>query len=138
MLVAEKEVKGGVFALVAFQGKLLAAVNNKVQLFKWSAGADASLRELTPECGYHGHILVAYMEARGDFIIVGDIMKSVTLLRCAVRMYVRLHSRLHVAMLRYSSIDGTIEHVSRDPNARWCVRALRGAARRHANTALGV
>ena len=59
VIVAEKEAKGGVFELCAFQGKVLAAINNKIQLFKWSAASDVSLRELTPECGFHGHILAA-------------------------------------------------------------------------------
>ena len=37
VLVAEKEVKGAVYNLNAFNGKLLAGVNSKVQLFRWGA-----------------------------------------------------------------------------------------------------
>ena len=34
-LVAEKEVKGAVYNLNAFNGKLLAGINSKVELFRW-------------------------------------------------------------------------------------------------------
>ena len=33
------------------------------------------------ECGHSGHILALYVETRGDFIICGDVMKSISLLR---------------------------------------------------------
>ena len=36
-LVAEKETKGAVYNLNSFNGKLLAGINSKVQLFKWVA-----------------------------------------------------------------------------------------------------
>ena len=43
VLVAEKEVKGAVYNLNAFNGKLLAGVNSKVQLFRWVArGGDGA------------------------------------------------------------------------------------------------
>jgi hypothetical protein len=37
-------------------------------------------RELQSECGHHGHILALYVQTRGDFIVVGDLMKSISLL----------------------------------------------------------
>lgn len=83
-LVAEKETKGAVYNLNPFNGKLLAGINQKIQLFKWTQRDDGS-RELTNECGHHGHILALYVVTRGDFIVVGDLMKSVSLLLYKVR-----------------------------------------------------
>ncbi|MCL7038249.1 hypothetical protein MKW94_006303, partial [Papaver nudicaule] len=78
-LLAEKETKGSVYSLNSFNGKLLAAINQKIQLYKWNLRDDGS-RELQLECGHHGHILALYVQTRGDFIVVGDLMKSVSLL----------------------------------------------------------
>jgi DNA damage-binding protein 1 len=78
-LIVEKETKGAVYSLNAFNGKLLAAINQKIQLYKWMPREDGS-RELQSECGHHGHILALYTQTRGDFIVVGDLMKSISLL----------------------------------------------------------
>lgn len=48
--------------------------------------------ELKPECEHGGQILALYMAARGDFVLVGDLMKS-------------------VALLLYKPVDGRIEEV---------------------------
>uniref|UniRef100_A0AAV1TCU6 DNA damage-binding protein 1 n=1 Tax=Peronospora matthiolae TaxID=2874970 RepID=A0AAV1TCU6_9STRA len=98
-LVAEKEVKGAVYCLNAFNGKVLAGVNSKAQLYKWSENTDSE-KELVSECGHYGHTLVLYMESRGDFIVVGDLMKSISL-------------------LSYKQLDGTIEEIARDLNSNW-------------------
>ena len=74
-LIAEKETKGAVYNLNAFNGKLLAGIN----LYKWTLREDGT-RELQSECGHHGHILALYVQSRGDFIVVGDLMKSISLL----------------------------------------------------------
>ena len=75
-LVSEKGTKGAVYVLNAFNGKLLAGINNKVQLYRWADKDGAS--ELQSECGHHGHVLALYMQSRGDFIVVGDLMRSIT------------------------------------------------------------
>lgn len=98
-LISEKETKGAVYSLNAFNGKLLAAINQKIQLFKWVLRDDGS-RELQSECGHHGHILALYVETRGDFIVVGDLMKSISL-------------------LLYKHEEGAIEERARDYNANW-------------------
>jgi len=36
--------------------------------------------ELSTECEHFGHILALYLDTKGDFILVGDMMKSVSLL----------------------------------------------------------
>lgn len=78
-LVAEKEAKGAVYNLNAFNGKLLAGINQKIALYKWTS-RDESTRELQYESSHHGHILALYVQSRGDFIVVGDLMKSISLL----------------------------------------------------------
>lgn len=52
------------------QGKLLAGINSRVQLFKWGQKEDGAW-ELTTETGHSGHVLALYLATRGDFIIVG-------------------------------------------------------------------
>ncbi len=52
------------------QGKLLAGVSAKVQLYRWAQRDDGS-RELVNECNHAGHVYVLYMATRGDFILVG-------------------------------------------------------------------
>ncbi|KAL8139852.1 hypothetical protein V2J09_005873 [Rumex salicifolius] len=98
-LIAEKETKGAVYSLNAFNGKLLAAINQKIQLYKWVLRDDGT-RELQSECGHHGHILALYVQTRGDFIVVGDLMKSISL-------------------LIYKHEEGAIEERARDYNANW-------------------
>ncbi|OVA12038.1 Cleavage/polyadenylation specificity factor [Macleaya cordata] len=98
-LIAEKETKGAVYSLNAFNGKLLAAINQKIHLYKWMLRDEGS-RELQLECGHHGHILALYVQTRGDFIVVGDLMKSISL-------------------LIYKHEEGAIEERARDYNANW-------------------
>ena len=54
----------------AIQGKLIAGINSKVQLYKWLQTDDGS-RELQLECSHTGHVLALYIVTRGDFVIVG-------------------------------------------------------------------
>ena len=56
--------------LSAMQGKLIAGINSKVQLYKWIQTDDGS-RELQLECSHTGHVLALYIVTRGDFVIVG-------------------------------------------------------------------
>ncbi|XWS62379.1 hypothetical protein CRYUN_Cryun06bG0005900 [Craigia yunnanensis] len=98
-LIAEKETKGAVYTLNAFNGKLLAAINQNIQLYKWMLREDGT-RELQSECGHHGHIFALYVQTRGDFIVVCDLMKSISL-------------------LIYKHEEGAIEERARDYNANW-------------------
>ena len=154
----ELSTAGAVYALEAFNGKLLAGVNNKLQLYEWMPCARAPRLQLRHEhCGHilvlyvqvHRHseychnsvrILVLYVQmylllamltmailihnserilvlrvqsptpnpnpdpdphqSRGDFILVGDLMKSVSLLQC-------------------TAASGELKELSRDFNANW-------------------
>ncbi|XP_073392348.1 DNA damage-binding protein 1 isoform X2 [Physcomitrium patens] len=97
-LVAEKEMKGAVYNLNAFNGKLLAGINQKIALYKWTLRDGTRVLEI--ESSHHGHILALYVQSRGDFIVVGDLMKSISL-------------------LIYKPEEGAIEERARDYNANW-------------------
>jgi DNA damage-binding protein 1 len=82
-------VKGAVYCISSLPGRYLAAgINNRVFVFGIPDTTDtenfASTREsnqkLEQICSQSGFILALYVDTRGDFIIVGDLMKSVTIL----------------------------------------------------------
>ena len=52
------------------------------------------------ECGHQGHILALYIKTHGDFILVGDLLRSVTL-------------------LQYKAADAKLEEVARDFNSNY-------------------
>ncbi|XP_071684353.1 DNA damage-binding protein 1 isoform X2 [Lolium perenne] len=98
-LISEKETKGAVYSLNAFNGKLLAAINQQIRLYKWVQRDDRS-HELQSECSYHSEVLPMHTQTRGDFIVVGDIMRSLSL-------------------LVYKHDEGLIEYKARDLNTSW-------------------
>lgn len=60
--VAEKEVKGAVYTLVEFNGKVLASINSTVRLFEWTSDKDLRL-----ECSHFNNILALYVKTKGNF-----------------------------------------------------------------------
>uniref|UniRef100_A0A9L0TTK7 DNA damage-binding protein 1 n=1 Tax=Equus caballus TaxID=9796 RepID=A0A9L0TTK7_HORSE len=74
--VAEKEVKGAVYSMVEFNGKLLASINSTVRLYEWTTE-----KELRTECNHYNNIMALYLKTKGDFILVGDLMRSVLIAR---------------------------------------------------------
>jgi len=93
--IAEKEVRGAPYSLVEFNGKLLASVNSTVRLYEWTSD-----KELRLECSHFNHIIALYLKTKGDFILVGDLMRSVTL-------------------LAYKSMEGSFEEIAQDFNPNW-------------------
>ncbi|XP_045537764.1 DNA damage-binding protein 1 [Papilio machaon] len=93
--VAEKEIKGGCYTLVEFNGKLLASINSTVRLFEWT-----SEKELRLECSHFNNIVALYMKVKGDFILVGDLMRSISL-------------------LQYKQMEGSFEEIARDYSPNW-------------------
>eukprot|EP00039_Didymoeca_costata_P007951 m.105671 g.105671 ORF g.105671 m.105671 type:complete len:150 (+) comp13887_c0_seq1:2640-3089(+) len=79
-LISQKKVEGCVYAMHSFHGRLLAGINAKIALYKWEAQIDGS-KELTSECTHYGHTLVIMLDTFRDFIVVGDLMSSITLLQ---------------------------------------------------------
>lgn len=94
-VVAEKEIKGAAYSLVEFNGKLLASINSTVRLFEWTAE-----KELRLECSHFNNIIALYLKTKGDFILVGDLMRSITL-------------------LAYKPVDENFEEIARDSNPNW-------------------
>jgi DNA damage-binding protein 1 len=98
VLLTEKDVKGAVFSLASLHGRVVAGVGSKIQVFRWVQRDDGSgALDLHYECGHQGHIFVLYIKTRGDYLLVGDLLRSVTL-------------------LQYKATDGSLEEVSRDFN----------------------
>lgn len=93
--IAEKEIKGAAYTLVEFNSKLLASINSTVRLFEWTAE-----KELRVECNYFNNIVALYIKTKGDFILVGDLMRSITL-------------------LAYKPMEGNLEEIARDFNPNW-------------------
>ncbi|KAK3726388.1 hypothetical protein QZH41_016253 [Actinostola sp. cb2023] len=108
--VAEKELKGAVYSLVEFNGKVLAGINSNatlvfcnvtmvtvamVGIFEWTAD-----KELRPECWYYDNILALYLKTKGDFILVGDLMRSMTL-------------------LLYVPMEGSLQEIAHDFSPKW-------------------
>ncbi|XP_055682450.1 DNA damage-binding protein 1 [Lutzomyia longipalpis] len=94
-IVAEKEVKGACYSLVEFNGKVLASINATVRLFEWTSDKDLRL-----ECSHFNNIIALYLKTKGDFILVGDLMRSLTL-------------------LQYKQMEGSFEEISRDFEPNW-------------------
>jgi DNA damage-binding protein 1 len=93
--VAEKEVRGACYTLAGFNGKILAGINSTVRLFEWTSD-----KELRVECSYFNMILCLYIKTKGDFILLGDLMRSMTL-------------------LQYKNMEGTFEEIAQDYNPNW-------------------
>ncbi|CAG0890698.1 unnamed protein product [Cyprideis torosa] len=76
-LVAEKESKGAVYAVVPFHGKVLCTIGNIVRLYDWTTE-----KEMRLECSHFNHVkALKSLKAKGDFILVGDMMlQSMTVL----------------------------------------------------------
>ncbi|XP_071542214.1 DNA damage-binding protein 1 [Panulirus ornatus] len=93
--VAEKEIKGACYSLCEFQGKLLASISSTVRLFEWT-----NERELRLECSHFNNVAALYLKTKGDFILVGDLMRSMTL-------------------LQYKTLEGSFEEIARDYDPNW-------------------
>jgi len=100
-LVVEKEVKGAVYHVLPFAGgKIIAAINSKIQIFSWVVNENNNNPSLKDEVSKHGHMLALHLVTRGEFIVVGDMMKSIS-------VYV------------YKPLDNTIEEIAKDYNPNW-------------------
>ena len=59
-----------------------------MRLFEWRTAE----KELKLECCHYNNIIALYLKTKGDFVLVGDLMRSITL-------------------LLYKSMEGTFEEV---------------------------
>lgn len=93
-VIGEKEIKGAPYSLCEFNGKLLGSVNSTVVLF------EGYQKDLHVECTYYNCIIALYLKTKGDFILVGDLMRSITL-------------------LAYKQMAGDFEEIARDFDPNW-------------------
>ena len=66
-----------------------------MRLYEWTAE-----KELRLECSHFNNIIALYLKRKGDFILVGDLMCSFTL-------------------LQYKTMEGSFEEMARDSNPNW-------------------
>jgi hypothetical protein len=61
-LVVEKEVKGAVYNVLPFAGgKLIVAVNSKIQIMQWFTSENNNNPSLKEEASKHGHMLALHV-----------------------------------------------------------------------------
>lgn len=64
------------------------------------SAADTTSLVLNQECVFHGNVFVLALSSMGDFILVGDLMKS-------------------CALLLYLADEQTLQETARDPSCQW-------------------
>jgi DNA damage-binding protein 1 len=109
-LICGHRVKGAVYTLSDLQGKILAGVNNKLILFKPVSSA-AGIK-LTLECCHLGYTAIISTRTQGNYIIVGDFMHSVSLLKYA-------ENSEKINPLSNSLGIGSIELIAKDIDSAW-------------------
>ena len=93
--VASHDVKGAVSCVTEVCGKILAGINNKVTVFEFKEEDG-----LKVECKYHNTLMAVYLRSRGQFILVGDLLRS-------------------MALLVYKQLEGRLEDIAKDYKANW-------------------
>ncbi|KAG9510937.1 DNA damage-binding protein 1, partial [Fragariocoptes setiger] len=93
--IAETSVRGAPYCMCEFDRKFLVGVNASVHLIELNARGD-----LRVECTYVNTTLALHLRRKGDFIIMGDLMRSMSL-------------------FAYKPLESTFEEISRDYNPEW-------------------
>ncbi|KAG1672861.1 DNA damage-binding protein 1 [Nymphon striatum] len=93
--IHEKEIKGSPYSMVEFNKKLLCGINSAVELYDWTSD-----RELRLECTHFNNIIALYLKQKGDFILLGDLMRSMSL-------------------VAYRPLEGSLEEIGRDYQPNW-------------------
>ncbi|KAJ3290208.1 DNA damage-binding protein 1a [Rhizoclosmatium sp. JEL0117] len=80
VVVCSAETKGVVYAVEAVgeSGAIACAIGSKVQIYQLHQETFSTA--LVPICHHHGFIQALYLSVHGNYIAVGDLMKSATLL----------------------------------------------------------
>lgn len=105
ILIAERDTKAAVYSLTDVSGRLAAGVANRVHIFKFvkkdeqiNIGSYSIQAELQPECSVAEHIMVLYLKSHGEYLVVGDVHRSISL-------------------LKYKPKESSLEEVARDFNS---------------------
>ncbi|KAG0292818.1 DNA damage-binding protein 1a [Dissophora globulifera] len=99
-LVTEFAAKGGVMSIKEFQGRLLCGINERLCLYSWKT-SDKMMAEsnLSLECSHRGFTLALSLAIRGEFIVAGDLFRSMTLLRYTDNKIVEIARDTNMDML---------------------------------------
>ncbi|XP_023326230.1 DNA damage-binding protein 1 [Eurytemora carolleeae] len=93
--VAEKETKGAVWTAISFNKTLMTTINNTVRLWDWTCD-----KELRLECSNFNHIMALFAKVSGDFILIGDLLKSMIL-------------------LQHKPMEGSLDEIAKDYSPNW-------------------
>eukprot|EP00930_Biecheleria_cincta_P042183 TRINITY_DN29012_c0_g1_i1.p1 TRINITY_DN29012_c0_g1~~TRINITY_DN29012_c0_g1_i1.p1 ORF type:complete len:414 (-),score=49.90 TRINITY_DN29012_c0_g1_i1:230-1324(-) len=96
------QVPGAVYSLVPFKSMLLGSVNNRVSLWTKTDLLEGTRKHyrITEVCHYVGTVIFLQVQATGDYILTGDVMHSVSL-------------------LRYDAQESTLKLMASDAQAAW-------------------
>lgn len=87
-------------------------------MYEWTAE-----KELRLECSNFNHIIALYLKRKGDFILVGDLMRSITLLQYKTMegSFEEVYLFFPMWFLEFLSkvFDLTNSQMARDSNPNW-------------------
>lgn len=87
---------------------------SQVRLYEWTTE-----KELRTECNHYNNIMALYLKTKGDFILVGDLMRSVLLLAYKP-MEGNFEEVMGLGQASRSSCDtASVSLVLRDRQAQW-------------------
>lgn len=93
--VAERVTGNTCHTLVEYKGKILAGISASLCLYEWRAD-----KELHLVCNLMHFIETMYLSAKDDFILVGDLMRSITL-------------------FQHTNVEPFLQEVARDHQPKW-------------------
>ncbi|CAF1555514.1 unnamed protein product, partial [Rotaria sordida] len=96
-MVAEKELNDIPYRMLPFQGKLLVSIGTSIRLYKFSLENHEliQLSKTSIEC-----VECLELKVKDDFILTGDLMRSLT-------------------VLRYNVDENKFENIAHDPHPQW-------------------
>ncbi|KAK7203264.1 CPSF A subunit region-domain-containing protein [Myxozyma melibiosi] len=80
-LVLQRELSGGLYAIEVVDGKLVCAINSIVRLCSLTMDPATGVLDFKQECGFRTATIAICLSTYKDLVFVGDLIKSVTLLR---------------------------------------------------------
>ena len=116
--VCETVVKGAVHDLAPFNGNFVCCVNARVLVFGLQRQSDGTLK-LRELASHHGHILSLALAPIGDFIVVGDLMKSISVLQLENANANAGDADGDVSMVDTESAELRLSEIARDFNSNW-------------------
>ena len=81
-LQSQLKVSGAVYDLADLNGRIVAGINSKVSVIKAVStdGLEGGGLSLIEECFHDGHIYALYVKTHGNYVILGDIFRSVSVM----------------------------------------------------------